>query len=90
MSFVKNISTPDTSELEMISAYKQSKDIQLLGALYEPYMELVYGVCLKYFKNPEPAKDAVMQIFEELLHKILKYEIDISGAGCIHLPKITA
>ena len=60
----------------MISAYKQSKDIKLLGALYEPYMELVYGVCLKYFKNTEQAKDAVMQIFEELLQKILKYEIE--------------
>jgi len=76
LSFVKNISTPDTSDLEIISAYKQSKDIKLLGALYEPYMELVYGVCLKYLKNPEPAKDAVMQIFEGLLHKILKYEIE--------------
>ncbi len=60
----------------MISAYKQSKDIKLLGALYEPYMELVYGVCLKYLKNQEQAKDAVMHIFEELLHKILKYEIE--------------
>ncbi len=76
MSFIRNISTPDTSDLELIAAYKQSKDIKLLGKLYEPYMELVYGVCLKYFKNNEQAKDAVMQIFEELLVKIPKYEID--------------
>ena len=38
-------------------------------------MELVYGVCLKYFKEPEEAKDAVMNIFEELVTKLRKYEV---------------
>jgi RNA polymerase sigma factor (sigma-70 family) len=44
--------------------------------LYERYMELVFGVCLKYLKNAEPAKDAVMQIFEELILKIHKNDIE--------------
>lgn len=48
----------------------------MLGTLYERYMDIVFGVCLKYFKAPEPAKDAVMQIFEELVQKLHKYEID--------------
>ena len=39
----------------------------VLGELYQRYMELVYGVCLKYYKEPETAKDSVMLIFEELV-----------------------
>jgi RNA polymerase sigma factor (sigma-70 family) len=39
-------------------------------------MELVYGVCLKYLKEPELAQDAVMQIFEELVLKLKKHEVE--------------
>ncbi len=39
-------------------------------------MDLVYGVCLKYFKDQEKAKDSVMQIFEELVKKLKKHEVD--------------
>lgn len=43
--------------------------------MYARYMDMVYGVCLKYFKEPEEAKDAVIHIFEELIGKLLKYEV---------------
>jgi RNA polymerase sigma-70 factor (ECF subfamily) len=36
---------------------------------------MLYGVCLKYLGEPETAKDAVMDIFEELAHKLLKHEV---------------
>ncbi len=39
-------------------------------------MELVYGVCLKYLKDPETAKDGVMQLFEELIPKLKKHEVE--------------
>lgn len=38
-------------------------------------MELVYGVCLKYFKDQERSKDAVMNIFEELVQKLQLHEV---------------
>jgi RNA polymerase sigma-70 factor (ECF subfamily) len=38
-------------------------------------MHLVYGVCLKYLKNREESKDAVMQIFEKLLTDLPENEI---------------
>lgn len=47
-----------------------------LGELYQRYMDLVYGVCLKYLKEQEDAKDAVINIFEELTIKLKKYEVD--------------
>lgn len=39
-------------------------------------MELVYGVCLKYLKEPENAKDAVINIFEKLVEKLRKHEVE--------------
>jgi RNA polymerase sigma-70 factor (ECF subfamily) len=39
-------------------------------------MDLVYGVCLKYFKESERAKDTVMFIFEELIEKLKKHEVE--------------
>lgn len=56
--------------------YKRSDDLAVLGELYQRYMELVYGVCLKYFKEPETAKDSVMLIFEELVLKLKKHEVE--------------
>lgn len=50
--------------------------MSVLGELYQRYMDLVYGVCLKYFKDAETSKDAVMQIFEELVSKLKKHSVD--------------
>jgi len=38
-------------------------------------MEQIYAVCLKYLKEPETAKDAVMAIFEELVAKLKIHEV---------------
>lgn len=62
---------------ELLTKYRQSQDLQVLGALYHRYMHLVYGVCLKYLKNPEDSKDGVMQIFEKLISQVNKQEIDV-------------
>jgi RNA polymerase sigma factor (sigma-70 family) len=50
--------------------------MDILGSLYGRYMDLVYGVCLKYLKEPEDAKDAVVNIFEELVSKLRKHEVE--------------
>lgn len=76
MSFIKNISHPSLTDKELIALYKESGDLTVLGELYQRYMELVYGVCLKYFKEPETAKDCVMQLFEELVVKLKKHEVE--------------
>lgn len=68
---------------ELLATYKQNGDLAVLGDLYQRYMDLVYGVCLKYYKEPETAKDAVMQIFEELVDKLKKHEVD-NFRGWLH------
>lgn len=50
-------------------------------------MELVYGVCLKYLKKPEDAQDAVINIYEELVSKLLKHEVDNFKAWLYTLAK---
>ncbi|MDR6196939.1 sigma-70 family RNA polymerase sigma factor [Siphonobacter sp. SORGH_AS_0500] len=71
--FRKSESTPDESEL--LSQYRQSGDLQLLGKLYQPHMEMLYAVCYKYLKDEDEAKDAVMQVFEEVIAKAQQHEI---------------
>ncbi len=60
---------------ELIDLYLKTGDIEILGELFEPYMHLVYGVCLKYLKNRSDAQDMVIQIFEDLQQKIPQQEI---------------
>ncbi|MDO8994777.1 RNA polymerase sigma factor [Daejeonella sp.] len=76
MRFNKN-SSGNTAirELELLAEYRSTGDLELLGKLYEQYMPLVFGLCLKYFRDEEQSKDAVMQIFEELVKKLRVHEI---------------
>ena len=59
---------PDDDKL--LDDYRASGDIAILGKLFQRYMSLLYGVCLKYLNDDELAKDAVMGIFEELVAKV--------------------
>ncbi len=76
MIFLKSASKPGHPDDEqLLHEYRQTGDMALLASLYEKYMHLVYGVCLKYLKDEEVAKDGVMEIFEELVVKVTRHEI---------------
>jgi RNA polymerase sigma-70 factor, ECF subfamily len=68
------------SEQELLNEFRYSGDLDLLGELYSTYMPLVYGVCLKYLKNRDDSKDAVIQIFEKLISEVPKQRIENFGA----------
>jgi RNA polymerase sigma-70 factor (ECF subfamily) len=72
--FVSQPSTLDDHEL--IRRYKTSGDLGILGDLYTRYTSLVFGVCLKYLKDREEAKDAVMQIFEKLVVGLKEHNVE--------------
>ena len=76
MAFLKNISHNGLSDKELAHRYRTTGNMEVLAVLFQRYMDLLYGVCLKYLKQPETAKDAVMQIFEELVQKLPKHEVD--------------
>lgn len=77
MKFLRKYKIPVSADDEqgLLADYKESGNIEALGALYEKYMPLVYGVCLKYFKDDEKSKDGVMQIFEQLITKLKIHEV---------------
>ncbi|WP_244518848.1 RNA polymerase sigma factor [Parapedobacter composti] len=65
----------EQSEQYLLTAYRETGNLQLLGRLYEPYMPLVYGLCFKYYKDEAKSEDAVMQIFESLVAKLRVHEV---------------
>lgn len=75
MSFFYKPVKPDADDDKLLINYRQSGDLAVLAKLYEKQMPLVYGVCLKYLKDEELAKDAVMEIFEELVEKVKHHDI---------------
>ena len=63
------------SDEELISIYKKSDVLDIVGELYNRYMALTFGVCLKYLKDREESRDAVMQIFEKLIVTLKEHEV---------------
>src|ERR1700722_13975764 len=73
--FNRSRNLKDADDEELLASYRESGDLSVLGRLYEKQMPLVYGVCLKYLKDEELSKDAVMAIFEELIVKAKQHDI---------------
>ena len=71
----KDIST--LSDEELLSQYRSSNDSEYFGILYNRYIPLLYGLCLKYLQQADSAQDVVMQLFEDLLPKISQYDIQV-------------
>jgi RNA polymerase sigma-70 factor (ECF subfamily) len=69
---------------ELLTEFRSVGDLEVLGELYSRYIYLVYGVCLKYLKEREEAKDGVMQIFEKLIIEIPKHNIE-NFKGWLHV-----
>jgi RNA polymerase sigma-70 factor (ECF subfamily) len=65
-----------SSDSDLIERFRVKGDQKALGELFTRYSALVYGVCLKYLKDRENAKDAVMQIFEKLNTTLKAHDID--------------
>ncbi len=56
----------ELSDGELLARFHDKGDLKSLGELYSRHMHLVYGVCLRYLRNREESRDAVMGIFEKI------------------------
>lgn len=63
------------SDQDLVNFYKKSYNKEVIGEFFNRYMHLVFAVCMRYFKNDEKAKDAVMEIFGSLDEKLRKFEV---------------
>jgi len=64
------------TDQDLIFLYKETNDLSVIGELYSRYTSLVYGVCLKYLKDRDEAKDAAMQLFERLIDTLKSHEVE--------------
>jgi RNA polymerase sigma factor (sigma-70 family) len=70
----------DHTDEELIGLYRKSEELDIVGELYNRYTALVYGVCMKYLKDREESRDAVMQIFEKLMVSLKEHDIIVFKA----------
>lgn len=75
MWLIRNKDKSALTDEELITAYRLKNDKQAVGILFNRYGHLVFGVCMKYLKDPDESKDAVMQIFEKLHTDLRKHEV---------------
>jgi RNA polymerase sigma factor (sigma-70 family) len=64
------------TDQELLERFYADRDNQWLGMLLERYTLLLLGVCMKYLKNEESARDSVQQIFLKAITELQKYRVD--------------
>lgn len=76
MGILKTIHTSPLSDEELLCLYRQKLQQETFAQLFLRYHEMVYGTCIKYLEEQEAAKDAVMDIYQELVEKVKVHSID--------------
>ncbi len=66
----------DIDDKALLQLFYNNNDNELLGILLQRYTLLLLGVCLKYLKNEEEAKDSVQQIFLKVIIELHKYKVE--------------
>jgi len=64
------------TDSELLELYYADKNQHWIGILLERYTLLLLGVCMKYLKDENEARDCVQQIFLKVLTEVGKYKID--------------
>ncbi len=57
----------DMTDDQLLGEYSKTGNHQAFAELYQRYLHLALGVCMKYLKDTTVAEDAVMDVFEKLL-----------------------
>ena len=64
------------TDTELLETFNSNHDNELLGVLLQRYTLLLFGVCMKYLKNEEEARDSVQQIFLKVIQELHKYKVE--------------
>ncbi|HEV9037277.1 MAG TPA: sigma-70 family RNA polymerase sigma factor [Puia sp.] len=64
------------TDQELLSRYYEEHNNEWLGALLQRYTLLLFGVCMKYLKEEEEARDCVQQIFIKVITELPKYKVE--------------
>jgi len=66
----------DIPDRELIDRFRMERDPLLIGVLFDRYVHLVYGVCLRYLPSSTEAEDAAMEIFESLFSLLQQHRVE--------------
>jgi RNA polymerase sigma-70 factor (ECF subfamily) len=70
----------ELTDEELLQRYKTDEDSNWIGILFDRYAILLLGMCMKYLKNEEDARDSVQQIFLKVLAEINKHQVQFFRA----------
>ena len=65
----------DFSDEQLLAQFYSDHDNEWIGILLERYTMLLFGVCMKYLKNEEEARDGVQQVFLKVIQEMHKYKV---------------
>lgn len=64
------------NDSELLQRFYDDHNNEWLGILLQRYTLLLLGVCMKYLKDEEHARDAVQQVFEKVIIELQKYKVE--------------
>lgn len=64
------------SDQELLEKFYASRSNEWLGILLQRYTLLLLGVCMKYLKDEDEAKDCVQQVFLKVIQELQKYKVE--------------
>lgn len=81
------------SDEQLLQLYSTHRDSAYLGELLQRYTLLLLGVCMKYLKQSDEAKDAVQQVFTKVIQEVNRYPVahfkswiyTIARNHCLHI-----
>ena len=66
----------ELSDADLLRRYRQQGDVHDLGTLYDRHLAGVLAIARRYLRDEDDAKDAVMQLFEQLVGKLRQHEVE--------------
>lgn len=64
------------TDAELLALFHADGNQEWIGVLLQRYTLLLLGVCMKYLKDENEARDCVQQIFLKVLTEVPKYKIE--------------
>jgi RNA polymerase sigma-70 factor (ECF subfamily) len=64
------------TDQQLLEHFYADHNNEWLGILLQRYTLLLLGLCMKYLKNEEQAKDSVQQIFLKVITELQKYKVE--------------
>lgn len=75
MLFFRSNNLTTLNDEELIAKFTKEENSIYIGELFSRYAHMAFGVCIKYLKNEEMSRDAVMHVYESLLEDLKKHEV---------------